>query len=174
MFVASFRVDEAQTRARLAADLIARHPNISVIDLTEIAAQVRDILGRISLVVSGLALVILVTGAVILGGAVAATRATRVRETALLKVLGARRRDIGRILVTEYLALAVLSVGAGGLLGQIATRVAMPIFFESEASFPVVPLAILAVGVVALNVGAALLIGRGVVRTPALTVLRDE
>lgn len=174
MFVASFRVDDAQTRAALAADLIARHPNLSVIDLTEIAAQVRDILGRISLVVSGLALVILVTGAVILGGAVASTRATRVRETALLKVLGARRRDIGRILVTEYLALAVLSVGAGGLLGQIATRVAMPIFFESEASFPVVPLAILAIGVVALNVGAALLIGRGVVRTPALTVLRDE
>jgi len=173
MFIASFRVDQPDARARLAADLIAHHPNLSVIDLTEIAAQVRDILDRIALVVSGLALVILVTGAVILGGTVAATRATRVREAALLKVLGARRRDLGRILVTEYLALALLAVAAGGLLGQVATRLAMPIFFDAEASMPAGALAILAVGVVALNVGAALLIGRGVVRAPALQILRE-
>jgi predicted lysophospholipase L1 biosynthesis ABC-type transport system permease subunit len=75
-----------------------------------------DILGRVALVVGALALVILIAGAVILGGAIAATR---VRESTLLKVLGARRRDLGRILLTEYLALAVT---AGGLLGQVATR----------------------------------------------------
>ncbi len=134
----------------------------------------RDILDRIALVVSALALVILIAGAVILGGAIAATRATRVREATLLKVLGARRRDLGRILITEYLALAVLAVTAGGLLGQVATRWAVPTFFETEATMPAGPLALLTVGVVALNLGAALLIGRGVMRAPALELLRDE
>ena len=174
MFVSSFRVDDPAARARLAADIVARHPNVSVIDLSEVAAQVRDILDRISLVVSALALVILIAGAVILGGAIAATRATRVREATLLKVLGARRRDLGRILITEYLGLAVLAVAAGGLLGQVATRWAVPTFFETEATMPAGPLALLTIGVVALNVGAALLIGRGVMRAPALELLRDE
>jgi putative ABC transport system permease protein len=174
MFVSSFRVGDPAARARLAADIVARHPNVSVIDLSEVAAQVRDILDRISLVVSALALVILIAGAVILGGAIAATRATRVREATLLKVLGARRRDLGRILLTEYVALAVLAVSAGGLLGQVATRWAVPIFFETEAAMPAGALALLTVGIVALNLGAALLIGRGVMRAPALELLRDE
>ncbi|HWM86926.1 MAG TPA: FtsX-like permease family protein, partial [Kofleriaceae bacterium] len=174
MFVSSFRIDDPTARARLAADLVARYPNISVIDLTEVAAQVRDILDRIALVVSALALVILIAGAVILGGAIASTRATRVRETTLLKVLGARRRDLGRILVTEYLALAVLAVAAGGLLGQVATRWAVPTFFETEVAMPAGALALLTIGVVALNVTAAVLIGRGVMRAPALELLRDE
>jgi putative ABC transport system permease protein len=111
---------------------------------------------------------------VILGGAIASTRATRVREATLLKVLGARRRDLGRILLTEYLALAVLAVTAGGLLGQVATRFVVPTFFDTEASMPVGALALLSVGVVALNLCAALLIGRGVMRAPALELLRDE
>jgi putative ABC transport system permease protein len=174
MFVSSFRVDDPAERQRLAAELVGRYPNVSVIDLSEVAAQVRDIVDRIALVVSGLALIILVTGAVILGGAIAATRATRVRETTLLKVLGARRRDLGRILVTEYVAMAVLAVAAGGLLGLVAAHWAMPTFFETEASIPTAALALLSFGVVALNVGAALLIGRGVVRAPPLAILRDE
>jgi putative ABC transport system permease protein len=153
---------------------VARYPNLSVIDMTEVAAQVRDILDRISLVVSVLALVILIAGAVILGGAIAATRATRVREATLLKVLGASRRDLGRILLTEYLALSVLAVTAGGLLGQVATRWVVPTFFGTEASMPVGALALLSVGVVALNLCAALLIGRGVMRAPSLELLRDE
>ncbi|HKE19468.1 MAG TPA: FtsX-like permease family protein, partial [Kofleriaceae bacterium] len=173
MFVSSFRVDGA-ARQRLAADLVARFPNVSVIDLTTVAAQVRDILGRISLVVSGLALIILIAGAVILGGAIAATRATRVREATLLKVLGARRRALGRILLTEYVALAGLAVAAGGLIGQVATRWAVPTFFETEVAMPAGALALLSVGVVALNLGAALLIGRSVTRAPALELLRDE
>jgi putative ABC transport system permease protein len=174
MFVSSFRVDDAPARQRLAADLVSRFPNISVIDLSEVAAQVRDILDRISLVVSALALIILIAGAVIMGGAIAATRATRVREATLLKVLGARRRALARILLTEYLALAGLAVGAGGLIGQVATRWAVPTFFDTEVAMPVGALALLTVGVIALNVGAALLIGRGVMRAPALELLREE
>ncbi len=174
MFVSSFRVDDPAARRHLAADLVTRYPNVSVVDLSEVAAQVRDILNRVALVVSALALIILIAGAVILGGAIAATRATRVHEATLLKVLGARRRDLGRILVTEYLALAGLAVAAGGVIGQVATRWVVPAFFQTEVVMPAAALAILTVGVIGLNLGAALLIGRGVMRAPPLQLLREE
>jgi hypothetical protein len=43
-----------------------------------------------------------------------------------------------------------------------------------EVTMPAGALALLTIGVIALNLTAALLIGRGVVRAPALELLRDE
>ena len=62
----------------------------------------------------------------VLIGALATSRFQRVREAALLKTLGATRRQVIRIMVTEYAALgllaAVVATGLATLGGWALTK----------------------------------------------------
>ena len=57
----------------------------------------------------------IIAGLIILSGSVASTKYRRLKESALLKVLGARRDKIAVILGTEYATIGVLAsvVGVG-------------------------------------------------------------
>ena len=71
------------------------------------------------LAVRFMALFSLAAGAVVLAGAVAASRYQRVREGALLRTLGARRSQLLRILLAEYAVLGALAAGAAILLSTL-------------------------------------------------------
>ena len=74
------------------------------------------ILDRVSLAVRFMALFSVVTGVLVLVSAVAASRRQRVRESVLLKTLGATRAQIVRMLFTEYALLGAIGSLAGILL----------------------------------------------------------
>lgn len=174
MLVASARVERADARAELSQRLVERHANLTVIDATEAAQTVLSILDRVSAVLRGLGLLALFAGAIILAGAIAAGRFARQREAALLKVLGASRRDLRRILATEYVLLAVFGVGAGWALAELVGRAAIPFLFDTPARVPYVGLALLGMFTLGLNIVVAVLAGRRVSRHTALAILREE
>src|SRR5690606_2527616 len=91
------------------------------IDLTLIQRALDDVVGRISLVIRFLAGFSVVTGFIVLLGAVATGRLQRIRESVLLKTLGATRRQIGLILLTEYGLLGLLAAFVGGGLSLAAS-----------------------------------------------------
>ncbi|HET6765023.1 MAG TPA: ABC transporter permease, partial [Longimicrobiaceae bacterium] len=98
---------DAGDRARVQRDVVQRYSNVSVLDLTQIQAALDQVLGKVALVIRFLAAFSVATGIVVLIGAVLTSRLQRVRESVLLRTLGAVRRQILAILLAEYLALGL-------------------------------------------------------------------
>jgi putative ABC transport system permease protein len=126
-----------EARAVLQRDLVAAFPNVSVIDVREVLATVRSVLGNVTLGISVVGGLVLFTGILILVGAVAMTKFRRVYEAAILKTLGASSRLIGSVLLVEYGLLGLLA-GSVGALGGAALGWALSRFvFEIPWVLPV-------------------------------------
>jgi putative ABC transport system permease protein len=102
-------------RARLQRDLVARFPNVSVIDVREVLRTVEAVLNNVTLAISVVGSVSLLCGLLILIGAVAMTKFQRLREVALLKTLGASSRVVATLLAIEYGLLGVLAGAVGAV-----------------------------------------------------------
>jgi putative ABC transport system permease protein len=109
----------AADRARFQHDLVQRFPNVSVIDLREMLQTVRDVMSKVTLAISVVGGLVLLSGVLILIGAVAMTKFQRVYEAAILRTLGASTRLLATMLALEYSALGLLAgvIGAAGALG---------------------------------------------------------
>jgi len=105
-------------RGRFQRDLVARFPNVSAIDVREILGSLQQAVGNITLAISIVGAVALVSGVLILAGAVAMTKFQRVYESAILRTLGASTRMLAAMLALEYGGLGLLAglVGAGGAI----------------------------------------------------------
>ena len=110
---------DAAGRARLQYDLVSAYPNVTAIDARDVLARIKSIVDNIVLAISIVGGVALVSGVLILIGAVAMTKFQRVYEAAILRTLGASTRLLGMTVVLEYSALGLLAglVGALGALG---------------------------------------------------------
>jgi putative ABC transport system permease protein len=108
--------DDPAARARLQGDLAARFPNVSAIDVLEVARTVEDVLGNLVLAVSVVGAVALLAGLLILAGTVAMTKFERLHDAAVFKTLGAGSSTMAGMVAIEYGALGLL----GGLVGASA------------------------------------------------------
>jgi putative ABC transport system permease protein len=119
-FISSLKgPNEPAARVRFQHDLVEQFPNVSVIDFQEILAAIRDIMSKVTLAITVVGDLVLLSGGLILIGAVAMTKFQRVREAAIFKTLGATTRTIGKMLLFEYGVLGLLS-GTVGSLGAVA------------------------------------------------------
>jgi putative ABC transport system permease protein len=109
---------DPDARARMQAALVAQFPNVSVIDLREILETVQAIVNNVTLAVTVVGALVLVSGGLILVGAVSMTKFRRVYEAAILKTLGASSKLIAAMLVLEYGVLGAIA-GTVGALGAI-------------------------------------------------------
>ena len=120
-------------RSRLQTQLVAVAPNVSVIDGREIIDAIKSVIDNVTLAVTVVGTLVVVSGLMILIGAVAMTKFRRVYEAAIFKTLGATRGLIAAVLVLEYGLLGVLAggIGAGGaiLLTWAVSRYALDIPF---------------------------------------------
>jgi putative ABC transport system permease protein len=160
--------EEAALLDRLADQL----PNVTPISVRELVARVDEIMGKIKLAVAAVAGVTLLSGIFVLAGAVAAARRRHLYEAVVLKVLGARRLDLLRIFLIEYLGLGLTAALVGGLLGSVGAALVvvfamhLPWTFSAGAVLAVLLIA-LAITLAAGFVGTWRLLGR-----PAGPVLR--
>ena len=111
--------EDSSARARLQYDLISRYPNITAIDGREIIARIQKVIDNAVLGISVVGGIALMSGVLILVGAVAMTKFQRVYESAILRTLGASTRLLTVTLALEYGALGLLAgtIGAAGALG---------------------------------------------------------
>jgi putative ABC transport system permease protein len=96
--------------------LLKRLPNLTVIDVAALLAQVRGLLDRMALAVQFVFGFCLLAGMAVLYAALAASRDERAGETALLRVLGARRSQIRLAVLAEFAGIGLLS-GAAAVTG---------------------------------------------------------
>jgi putative ABC transport system permease protein len=123
-------------RAELQRDLVGEFPNVSALDATVILRSLDAMMNQISTAIRLLSIFTLGTGIAILVAASMAARSERVREFALLRVLGASRSIMRRIAATEAIALALLSAVVGGGLAVVACWVVVVFVFELPFDLP--------------------------------------
>jgi putative ABC transport system permease protein len=172
-YVLLAQVKDPANLALLQRAVVNRFPNVSSIDLTAIKRTVDRIVARASLAIRFMALFSLAVAIPVLFSAVSATRRERVREGVLLKTLGATRGQIARILLAEYSLLGLMG-GLTGMLLSIAGGWAVVRFmFKTPFSPALVPVAGIALVIVALTLLIGLLAGRDVFRETPIAALRD-
>jgi len=173
-FVLLSRVEDPARRARLQRTIVDAHPNVSTLDLAQVQRTVEGVLDKVVLAIRFTALFSLAAGALVLAGAVAASRWQRVREGALLRTLGATRSQLLRILVAEYVVLGALAAGAAVALASLAAWALVRFFFEGTFALPGPSLLALGLAIVGLTVAIGLSGSTEVWRRPPLEVLRAE
>lgn len=174
MFVTLVRADSAGSRGGLQRAMAERFPNVTAIDLSQLQQALDAILDKAALIVRFLAFFSLVTGTIVLVGAVSAARLQRVREAVLLKTLGATRAQVLRILVAEYTALGVLSAAASVVLASVAGWALARWVFESRFTLPALELAGLTLLLVGLTLAIGLWNSAEILKRAPLAVLREE
>jgi putative ABC transport system permease protein len=165
---------DAAARARMQAALVARYPNVSVIDLREVLDTIHSIVDGVTLGITIVGGLVLFSGMLILIGAVSMTKFQRVYEAAILKTLGASSRLIVAMLLLEYGVLGAIA-GTVGALGAIAlswaiARYALDLTWHAAPAITVVGITATAVCVAAIGVLASL----DVLRKKPLATLRAE
>lgn len=167
------RIENEDQRAQFQRELVEAFPNVSVLDLSNLQNALDTILSRVSQAIRFLGGFSIVAGLIVLAGALATSRYQRLREGALLKTLGARRRLIVKILLAEYLALGTLASATGLALALGAGWLLIHGLFEFEFEPLVTRLLVAWIVVVALTVCMGMLGSRGVLGRRPLEVLRD-
>ena len=154
--------------------LLRQFPNVSAIDLGLILNTLDDIIGKVSFVIRFMAGFSILTGLLVLSSSVVISRYQRVRESVLLRTLGASRAQILRITLVEYGMLGLLAALAGIGLAVLAAWALAVFVFEASFGPAVLPLLGLAALVTGLTAGIGLLNSRDVLRRSPLEVLRAE
>lgn len=124
-------VDVDSDQEPILMDAVAKElPNVTPISMREVAGRIRSIMDKVRLAILAVAGVTLISGLLVLAGAVAAARRRHLYEAAVLKVLGARRSDLLRQFAIEYLSLGVVAALVGGLLGLIGAYVVVTMVMQ--------------------------------------------
>jgi putative ABC transport system permease protein len=173
--VMALRVESAEQSARVQQAVVREQPNVSAIDLGAIMKAIDGVYSKASFVVEFLALFTVVTGVIVLAGAVLIGRHQRVRESVLLRTLGATKAQVNRIMLAEYLALGTLGAAVGAVLAVGANWALAYFVFEVKWA---APSAMVLLGgwaaVSAMTITTGLLSNRGICDHPPLEVLRQE
>jgi putative ABC transport system permease protein len=160
--------DTAFTRA-----LVQRYPNVSVIDIDAVLAQVRRTADQVSTVVEVVFWFALAAGLLVLLAAISASQDERLLEGGVMRVLGASRRQLRLAQTSEFAAIGLIS----GLVAAVAASVLAGVVATQVFDLPWQPdIAMAALGGLA-GMAAALLAGlwatRRVLDAPPAVTLRE-
>ncbi len=111
---------DAAAEGALERDVTNQFANISAIRVRDALETVRMLIGTIGGAIRATASLTLLSGALVLAGAIAAGHRRRVYDAVVLKVLGATRRDILRVFLLEYGILGLITALIAALIGSIA------------------------------------------------------
>jgi putative ABC transport system permease protein len=164
----------AAARARLQGELATRFPNVSAVDVLEVAQNVESVLRSVTLAVSVVGGVALLSGLLILAGTVAMTKFERLHDAAVFKTLGASNATMTGMVAIEYGALGLLA----GLVGALAALLLTWVVSQQvlEIRWRPAP-GLLAGGVVAtalLSAAVGVVSSLDVLRRKPLAILRTE
>lgn len=167
------RTPNPDVSATFQQKLVLAYPNVSVVDLNLVLQTVDDLLGKVSFVIQFMALFSILTGLLVLIGSVMLSRYQRVRESILLRTLGANRRQIILINLLEYLLLGSLAALCGIALALASSWALATFTFQLDFYPSLAPIGGVFLLITSLTVLIGLLNSRGILNRPPLEVLRD-
>ena len=174
VYVTSTRVNDQQQANRFQQQLVTRFPNVSLIDLRLILSTVNELFDKLGAVIRFMALFSILTGLVVLAGAVINSRFVRLKENVLLRTLGARTNQISMITLVEYGYLGLFAALTGMILSLGSGYLLTTFFFKITFAFNWTEWVTTVVSVVFLTVLIGWWNSREVIAAPPLQVLRKE
>lgn len=170
-YIAAFRTTEGNN-AWLSA-LLQRFPNILAIDVGEILRQVQSIVERVAIAIEFVFLFTLLGGLLVLQAAIASTQDERNFDAAVLRTLGASRRQLRGAQVAEFLLLGALAGFVAATGATVTGYVLASRVFDIPFNFnPWVWLYGIGGGAIAVTL-AGWLGTRSTLRQPPLAILRQ-
>ena len=167
-------VKDEISSANVQRDLVAQFPNLSIIDLRQVYTIVEDILDKVSWIINFMAFFSILTGIIVLIGSVRTSKYQRIKESVLLRTLGAKNTQILKISAFEYLFLGLLGSLVGILLALLSS-LCLALFVFKEPFVPsLIPFLVFLPGVTLLVLGIGLSNIKTVLRSSPLEVLRRE
>lgn len=174
IWVAATHVDDTKTAGKFQQELVVAFPNVSLIDMRLILSTIEELFDKVSMVIRFLALFSIVTGLVVLAGAVINSKFVRIKENVLLRTIGARTRQIMQITLIEYAYLGLFSALTGMILSLGGGWALCKFFFEVELGVSWIDLFVVGGAVMALTILIGWFNSREVISTPPLQILRRE
>ena len=173
-YVLSTNAPTEASSAKLQRDLVSKFPNVSVIDLRQMFTVVEDILNKVSWIINFMAFFSILTGIIVLIGSVRTSKYQRIKESVLLRTLGAKSKQILTITALEYLFLGILGSLLGILLALISSLLLAVFVFQEPFTPSLIPFLIFLPGISLLVLGIGLSNIREVLRSSPLEVLRKS
>ncbi|MEE9321922.1 MAG: FtsX-like permease family protein [Granulosicoccus sp.] len=169
-FVTSFHIDGDFVSAT--TGWVREFPGIATVDIGAIIMRIKSLMDRASLAIEYVFLFTLLAGFCVLLAAVQSSQAERIRESALLRALGASHRQIRHAVIAEF---AILGAIAGLLAACFATAIAWSLshyVFELPFSLNIWLWLLAVLGGAAGISAAGYLATRRVLHTPPVVALR--
>jgi putative ABC transport system permease protein len=153
--------------------LYAAYPTVTVINVADVMEIIRKVVGQIATIIRFLAGFAMLAGGIILASSVTATRFQRVREVAILKSLGALRRQIISMLSIEFLVLGSIAGVAGVIFALALSAILLHrLDVAFDPGWPISVAAIFATAILASVIGW--LASLRILQQKPLEVLREE
>ncbi len=168
------RFTSAEQSADYQRSVVSQFPNVSVIDLKLILQTVDDVLKKVSFIIQFMALFSILTGIIVLIGSVILTRFQRIRESVILRTLGAVKSQIFGINAIEYFLLGSIASLTGIVISVALNMLLAQYTFNTILVPDFIPLLICYVSITGATVIIGLLNTREVVTRTPLEVLREE
>jgi putative ABC transport system permease protein len=172
--VLTTNVPNEEASAGLQTELVRKFPNVSIIDLRQVLKVIEGLLNKISWIINFMAFFSILTGIIVLLGAVRTSKFQRIKESVLLRTLGAKSDQILKILALEYMYLGVLGALSGILLSTISSQLLAWLVFDSPFIPSMFPFLVLFPGITLLVITIGLANSISVIKSPPLEVLRKE
>ena len=153
--------------------LFAKYPTVTVVNIADVLDRIESVVHQITFVVRFLAAFSILAGLMILASSVASSRFRRMRETVVLKTLGATRMRIIRTYSLEFSVLGLLAGAVGVVFANVLTRI---LLHRLDVAFSFDPVAALVTlfGTAVLAVATGWLASYRVLGLRPLEVLREE
>ncbi len=159
-------------RMEVTNQLVKHFPNLLVLDVATIIAQVQKMIEQVTRAVEFVFLFTLLAGLAVLYAAIASTQDERIHEAAIFRTLGANRRQLARAWAAEFAilgGLAGLFAAAGAsALGYVIGEYTLNLAYTFNPWIWIIGLIAGTIGVTA----AGLLGTRSALSTPPLMTLR--
>ncbi|MBB1485114.1 ABC transporter permease [Oceanospirillum sediminis] len=168
--LASFYLPEGNRD--LVPELVRQFPAVSLLDIGQILAQVRQILEQVTLAVEVMLGFTLLCGLILLLAAVRNSLDDRLREGALYRTLGASGAQIRQIQMIEFVLLGVLAGGLALMGSELTASLLYRNLFELEYSLSLSHWLVLPVSGGVIITLAGMWGTRHVIQLPPLQVLR--
>ena len=170
-FVSSTYVPEDKELA-LQEAVVSALPNVTALSTRDIINTVETVVGKLLTLVDFMSAFTIMAGLFILSGAVASTKFRRVKESAILKTLGAKRRVVASILSYEYAALGTIAGLIGVALSVGFSWAIMEYVVEAQWHFRMEPMLLTLVLASALTLLTGLLSSLDVLTSKPIHTLR--
>ncbi|TVP52120.1 MAG: FtsX-like permease family protein [Mongoliibacter sp.] len=159
--------------ADVQAEIVREYPNISVVNLGAIVETLEEILSKIGFVIQFMAFFSIATGIVVLISSLIISKYQRMRESILLRTLGASSRKVGTINTLEYFFLGSLAALSGILLSYIAAFLLSQFVFQLPFRPVVKEAVIVYFAITLLTVLLGWLNGSKIIKKPPMEILRE-